>query len=71
MLGQFLAPVFPGDTLSTTSEVIGVKENSNGRTGTVYVRSTGRNQDGEAVLDYVRWVMVNKRDPASPASAAR
>ena len=63
----FKAPVFPGDTLAATSRVIGVKANSNGKTGTVYVRSTGRNQRGEEVLDYVRWVMVRKRDPSSPA----
>ena len=67
--GRFGVPVYPGDTLSTVSEVIGVKENSNGKTGVVYVRSTGRNQDGETVLDYVRWVMVAKRDPAAPAPA--
>ena len=60
--GVFGAPVYPGDTLTTTSEVIGLKENSNGRTGVVYVHSVGVNQDGETVLDYVRWVMVNKRD---------
>lgn len=66
----FKAPVYPGDTLTATSRVIGVKANSNGKTGTVYVRSTGRNQHGEAVLDYVRWVMVRKRDPASPAPEA-
>ncbi|MEP3045547.1 MAG: MaoC family dehydratase [Roseibium sp.] len=65
--GRFLAPVFPGDTISTVSEVIGKKENSNGRTGVVYVRSTGYTSEGTEVLDYVRWVMVNKRDPASPA----
>ena len=35
------------------SEVIGLKENSNRQTGIVYVRSTGRNQDGETVLEYV------------------
>ncbi len=64
---RFLKPVYPGDTLSTVSEVIGVKENSNGKTGVVYVRSTGSNQAGETVLDYVRWVMVRKRDNASPA----
>ena len=64
---RFAAPVFPGDTLAATSEVIGLKENSNRKTGTVYVRSTGRNQRGETVLDYVRWVMVRKRDAASPA----
>ncbi len=67
---RFLKPVFPGDTLSTVSEVIGLKENSNGKTGTVYVRSTGSNQHGEAVLDYVRWVMVRKRDEMAAAPQA-
>jgi 2-methylfumaryl-CoA hydratase len=58
---RFLRPVYPGDTLSADSAVIGLKENSNRETGVVYVRSTGRNQRGEAVLSYVRWVMVRKR----------
>lgn len=61
--GRFLGRVFAGDTLTTTSEVIGVKQNSNGKTGIVWVRSTGRNQHDRVMLDYVRWVMVNKRDP--------
>ena len=65
--GRFEQPVYPGDTVSTVSEVIGLKENSNGETGTVYVRSVGTNQLGETVLDYCRWVMVRKRDRASPA----
>jgi 2-methylfumaryl-CoA hydratase len=60
--GRFLAPVYPGDTLSAVSDVIGLKENSNRKTGVVYVRTTGVNQRGEAVLSYVRWVMVRKRD---------
>lgn len=64
---RFHRPVFPGDTLSTVSEVIGLKENSDGATGVVYVRSTGRNQRDEIVIDYVRWVMVRKRDKAAPA----
>ena len=38
---RFLEPVYPGDTLTVTSSVIGVKQNSNGKTGTVYVRTTG------------------------------
>lgn len=67
---KFIAPVYPGDSVSTISKVIGLKENSNGKTGVVYVRSTGRNQTGETVLDYVRWVMVRKKDPASPAPVA-
>lgn len=63
----FGIPVYPGDTLSASSEVIGLKENANGKTGVVYVRSTGINQHGDKVVDFRRWVMVNKRDPKSPA----
>lgn len=59
---RFLAPVFPGDTLRAVSRVIGLRENSNGKTGIVYVRSSGMNQNDETVLEYVRWVMVRKRD---------
>src|SRR5262245_29990803 len=63
--GHFLKPVYPGDTLRAQSEVIGLKENSNGKTGVVYLRSTGFNQEGDAVLSYVRWAMVKKRDEKS------
>jgi 2-methylfumaryl-CoA hydratase len=59
--GRWLAPVWEGDTLTATSEVIGVKQNSNGKSGVVWVRTEGRNQDGVVVLSYVRWVMVRKR----------
>lgn len=65
--GRFMAQVFPGDTITAYSEVIGLKENSSGETGVVYVRTYGENQDGHGVIDYVRWVMVRKRDKASPA----
>ncbi len=65
--GRFGVLVSEGDTLDAVSQVIGRRELSSGRAGIVWVRSTGRNQAGETVLDYVRWVMVNKRDPASPA----
>jgi len=68
--GRFLKPVYPGDTLSTSSEVIGVRENSNRKTGVVWVRSTGVNQRGETVMEYCRWVMVRKRDAAAPAPDA-
>ena len=62
----FRKPVYPGDTLAAQSEVIGLKENSSKKTGIVYVRTTGYNQDGAPVLEYVRWVMVRKRDEAAP-----
>lgn len=65
--GRWITPVWPGDTLRSVSEVIGVKQNSNGKTGVVWVRTTGLNQHDETVLDYVRWVMVRKRDPEAPA----
>ena len=64
---RFLKSVYPGDTLSAVSEVIGLRENSNRKSGIVYVRSRGFNQRGDTVLDYVRWVMVRKRDESAPA----
>ena len=65
----FHRPVVPGDTLRTGSEVIGLKQNSNGKSGVVYVRSTATNQRGEVALVWVRWVMVHKRDHGSEAPA--
>jgi 2-methylfumaryl-CoA hydratase len=64
---RFLRPVFAGETLSAISEVIGLKENSNGKTGTVYVRSEGFTAGGEKVLSYARWVMVRKRNERAEA----
>jgi len=63
-------PVYAGDTLRSESEVIGLKQNSSGKTGVVYVRTTGYNQHGAAVMDFVRWVMVRKRDVDAPAPEA-
>lgn len=68
--GTFAGVVYPGDTLMARSKVIGLKENSSGKTGVVYVRTQGRNQDGDLLLDYVRWVMVHKRDARTPAARA-
>ncbi|WP_282059247.1 MaoC family dehydratase [Roseobacter litoralis] len=65
--GRWHLPVWPGDTLRSRSEVIGVKQNSNGKSGVVWVRTTGLNQNDETVMDYVRWVMVRKRDPEADA----
>lgn len=65
--GRWLQPVGAGATLTASSEVIGVKENSNGKTGVVWVRTTGRDQLGTRVLEYIRWVMVRKRDASSGA----
>lgn len=64
---RFLAPCYPGDTIRAESEVIGLRENSNRRSGIVYVRSSAYNDSGALVLTWARWVMVHKRDTNAPA----
>ncbi len=64
---QFQHPVYAGDTLTTETEVIGLKQNSSGKNGIVFVRSTSFNQNHKAVLSWVRWVMVHKKDVNAPA----
>jgi 2-methylfumaryl-CoA hydratase len=65
--GAFGVAVYPGDTLSARSVVLGLRQTSDGKSGVVYLRTTGSNQRGESVIDYVRWVMVRKRDASAPA----
>jgi 2-methylfumaryl-CoA hydratase len=57
---RFHRPVYPADTLTVVSEVLGVKENADGKRGVVHVRTVSKNQHGEIVLSYIRWVMVHK-----------
>jgi len=59
---SFPRPCFVGDTISMKSTVIGLKENSNGKSGNVYVLSEGFNQFGKLILSLKRWVMVHKRN---------
>ena len=68
--GRWLAPIFTGDTVQAVSEVIKLKENTNGKTGIVYLRTRGVNQHGDSVLEYVRWAMLSKRQISSPAPQA-
>ncbi|MGB4812161.1 MAG: MaoC family dehydratase [Methylophilaceae bacterium] len=64
---KFIQPVFVGDTLTTSSEVIGLKQNSNGKSGVVWVRSTTVNQNKFLVMSWVRWAMVHKSNLSTPA----
>lgn len=68
--GKFLTPVYVGDSMSTRSTVIGLKENSDKKTGVVYVHSIGRNQRNEVVIDYKRWVMVRKANVEAEVAPA-
>lgn len=63
---RFLESVYPGDTLRSVSTVVGKKENSDGETGVVWVKTVGTNQRNESVLEFYRWVMVHRRVPAMP-----
>lgn len=62
---RFLRLVYPGDTLRAVSEILGVRQNASGKTGVVYVRTTGLDQEDRPVLEYCRWVMVRKRAPGT------
>ena len=62
---RFHLPAYPGMTLRADSEVIGLREASSGKAGVVHVRSECRDQDGRLVLEWVRWVLVSKRDPGT------
>lgn len=66
---RFIQPVFAGDTLTTSSQVIGLKQNSNGKSGVVWVRSTTVNQHNLPVMSWVRWVMIHKNNNNAPAPA--
>lgn len=67
---RFVEPVYAGDTIRAESTVIGLRQNSSGASGVVYVASRALNQHGREVLAWIRWVMVAKRDAAAPAPAA-
>lgn len=64
---DFLAQIQVGETISAKSSVIGLREVSSGDAGIVYVRTEGLNHRGQTILSYVRWVLIPKRDPKSPA----
>jgi 2-methylfumaryl-CoA hydratase len=66
---RFVRPVFTGDTLRAETETLGWRETSKGDTGVVWVKTVGFNQRDEVVLQFYRWVMVNKRAPAKPTHA--
>ena len=59
-----LRQVFIGDTLRTSTEVVGLKQNRPGSgTGLVTLRMHTENQRGEPVLDFWRSPMIPLRDP--------
>ena len=56
-------PVYPGDTITSHTTILGQRESSRGDTGVTWVRTTGLNQRQEEVMTFIRWVLMNKRHP--------
>ena len=62
-------PVFEGDTIYSRSEVLEKRESkSRPNVGIVRVKTTGFNQDGTVVIEFLRTFMVYKRGQV-PATA--
>jgi acyl dehydratase len=68
---KWLRPVYAGDNVSFTTEVI-AKRASRSRPGwgVVSMRSMGRNQAGEDVISFVGHVFVESRGENAPAGEA-
>jgi itaconyl-CoA hydratase len=59
------APVFEGDTLYAQSEVLEARPSQSRPTmGIVKLRTTGFNQEGTVVIEFLRTIMVYRRDHA-------
>jgi len=54
--------VYVGDTITTTTEVVGLKQNNSRPTGVVAMRMMAVNQDGEVIVDGWRCGMLPLRD---------
>ena len=67
---RFGEPVYPGDTISAETEVIGRRESSGGDTGIIWVQTYGYNQYKKEVIRFIRWVLVNKANPVEDTSPA-
>jgi len=59
---RWRAPVKIGDTLKMDIKIVGLRENSSGKTGIVWVENKATNQRGTVVMTFWRWVMIKKRN---------
>lgn len=55
---QFLQPVYPGDTLTSRTKVLGIDNKGSDKPGIVHVRTLCLNQNNEVVLQYERKIMI-------------
>ncbi|MBI3395120.1 MAG: MaoC family dehydratase N-terminal domain-containing protein [Spirochaetia bacterium] len=59
----FVRPVYPGDTITAKTKVVGKKDIGGGR-GIGSVQTMGFNQNGEVVLQYERKIMLSPKKEA-------
>ncbi|WP_104104756.1 MaoC family dehydratase [Arthrobacter sp. 08Y14] len=59
-----------GSTLTTRTEVVGLKQNRSGPTGLAALRVTTRDQDDQLVLDFLRCAMLPLKDPSTQTGHA-
>ena len=65
-------PVFEGDTIHSRSEVLEKRESaSRPNVGIVRFKTTGFNQDGAVVIEFIRTVMVYKRGQVPETGRSR
>ena len=62
---RWLAPVYPGDALSSRLTITDKKPSTKGQSGTVYANYATQNQDGQPVLTMDVLVLVACRPQAS------
>ncbi|MEZ5573243.1 MAG: MaoC family dehydratase [Halioglobus sp.] len=67
---QFLAPVYPGDTLRSFTKVLERKDRGPDKPGITRIRTVGVNQDNVVVLQYERKIMVGWRGDRLPTTPA-
>lgn len=59
---RLTAPVFEGDTIYSRSEILDARESSSRKNvGIVKAKTTGFNQDGTVVIEFLRTFMVYRR----------
>ena len=58
---RWLKPVYPGDTITFTSEIVGKRDTSRPGYGLVTTTTTGTNQHGELVYSVQGAVFVERR----------
>jgi len=67
---QFLAPVYPGDTLRSFTKVLERKDRGADKPGIARIRTVGVNQHNAVVLQYERKIMVGWRGDRLPTTPA-